>query len=305
MAAVVLGGTGGIGLAIARSLVERGYAVGIASRRAGAVRDAAAQLRDAAAKAWEGRPEGATAAHALLQSGMAPPPVLGIAAEASSKQEVRRVVAETMQAAAAYAEEAVPALQGTQWGGVPCSQMLPLRAAVGCSGMPADGLSMRQSEEEARLGIDSSLMAGLWLTQEAAIAMRRTGGGSVVLVGSAAHLRPRPGQTAYAAAKAGLEGLARSAACELGRFGVRVNVCAPGFIGAGMTLSSLSEAEQLAMAQRSPLRRLGTPADVAAAVEFLASPHDAPLLVRDAGPGASFITGQSLVVDGGLSTSGL
>ena len=59
-------------------------------------------------------------------------------------------------------------------------------------------------------------------------------------MGSAAHLRPRPGQTAYAAAKAGLEGVARSAACELGRFGVRVNVCTPGFIGAGMTLSSES-----------------------------------------------------------------
>lgn len=69
--------------------------------------------------------------------------------------------------------------------------------------------------------------------------------------------------------------------------------------------AGITEAEQLAIAQRSPLRRLGTPADVAAAVDFLASPHDGLLLGRDPGPGASFITGQSLVVDGGISTSGL
>lgn len=240
MAAVILGGTGGIGLAIARSLVERGYAVGIASRREAAVRDAASQLHEAAAKAWASRPAKSDAATVLLERGMGPPPVLGIAAEASSKQDVQRVLQETMQAATAYADEASTALQGTPWSDVASTRMLPLRVAVGCSGVPADGLAMRQSEAEARLAIDSSLMAGLWLTQEAATAMRRTGGGSVVLVGSAAHLRPRPGQSAYAAAKAGLEGVARAAACELGRFGVRVNVCAPGFIAAGMTLSSES-----------------------------------------------------------------
>ena len=68
--------------------------------------------------------------------------------------------------------------------------------------------------------------------------MMRHRQGSIVLMGSAAAARPRVGQAAYAAAKAGMEGLARGAAPELGRFGVRVNVCAPGFVDAGLTLSS-------------------------------------------------------------------
>lgn len=116
--------------------------------------------------------------------------------------------------------------------------------------------------------------------------MRNAGEGRVVLVGSINGSRGKFGQTAYAASKAGLIGLARSAARETGRFGIRVNVVEPGMVRTPMTAALPDEYVQAAIGE-SLLGRLAEPADIAAAVIFLC------------GPGGSHITGQVLRVDGG------
>jgi NAD(P)-dependent dehydrogenase (short-subunit alcohol dehydrogenase family) len=111
-------------------------------------------------------------------------------------------------------------------------------------------------------------------------------GGSVVLVGSINGRRGKVGQSAYAASKAGLVGLAKTAARELGRFGVRVNVVAPGFIDTPMTAVLAAEWRDKAIAE-TVLGRVGAPEDIAAAAAFLLSED------------ARHVTGQVLPVDGG------
>lgn len=112
------------------------------------------------------------------------------------------------------------------------------------------------------------------------------GGPSVVVVSSVVASRASPGLAVYAATKAGLEGFARSLARELGPRGIRVNAVAPGYLETDLS-ASLSEANRSRIVRRTPLGRLGVPADIVGAIEFLA------------GPQASFITGQVLTVDGG------
>ena len=116
--------------------------------------------------------------------------------------------------------------------------------------------------------------------------MRESGEGAVVLISSINGERGKIGQANYAASKAGLLGLGRTAARELGRFGIRVNVIAPGMILTGMT-EKLSEEVRARAEEESVLGRLGTPEDVARACLFLASPL------------ARHVTGQVLRVDGG------
>lgn len=118
--------------------------------------------------------------------------------------------------------------------------------------------------------------------------MAENGGGNIVLLSSVAGSKANPGQTNYSASKAGLCGFARSLAAEVGAFGIRVNVVAPGFIETDMTQAM--SADRLKSARRTiPLRRIGTVEDVAGVTGFLLSKQ------------ASYITGQTIVVDGGLT----
>ena len=114
----------------------------------------------------------------------------------------------------------------------------------------------------------------------------RPGGPSIVVVSSAVATQGSPGLVVYAATKAGLEGLARSLARELGPRGIRVNAVAPGFFATDLS-ASLSAAARARIIRRTPLGRLGLPDDVVGAVEFLT------------GPRAAFITGHVIAVDGG------
>ncbi|MEH1318720.1 SDR family oxidoreductase, partial [Citrobacter farmeri] len=119
-------------------------------------------------------------------------------------------------------------------------------------------------------------------------AMMTQGSGSIVFMSSVTAVKGNSGQTAYAASKAAMIGLTHSLAREVGRFGIRVNCLAPGLIE-GEMVQAIPEARLKAMRQNIPLRRLGRTQDVAHAVAFLA------------GEGSRYLTGQTLVLDGGLS----
>jgi len=161
---------------------------------------------------------------------------------------------------------------------------------VCCAGIARDRMIWKQpvADFDAVLGVN---LRGAWLqVRAAAPAMRAAGWGRIVLIGSINGSRGKAGQTAYAASKAGLIGLARSAARELGPQGVTVNVIEPGWVDTPMTRAAPHEFQAAARAE-SLTGRLSLPEDVAAACAFLASPE------------AGQITGQVLRVDGGQSLS--
>lgn len=157
---------------------------------------------------------------------------------------------------------------------------------VHAAGITRDGMLWKLAPEDWDAVLRVNL-GGAWHLLRALLPHQRAaGGGSVVLVGSINGRRGKVGQSAYAASKAGLVGLAKTAARELGRFAVRVNVVAPGFVDTPMTAPLAPEWRAKALAE-SVLGRVATPDDVAAAAQFLLS---------DA---ARHVTGQVLAVDGG------
>ncbi|TAH39453.1 MAG: SDR family oxidoreductase [Planctomycetota bacterium] len=157
---------------------------------------------------------------------------------------------------------------------------------VCCAGITRDGVIWKLAPEDFDAVLRVNLR-GPWLSLHAAApAMRAAGFGRIVLIGSINGSRGKAGQTAYAAGKAGLVGLARSAARELGRHGVTVNVIEPGWIDTPMT-SGLSPGHRARAEAETLTGRLGRPEDVAAATVFLCSGE------------AGQITGQVLRVDGG------
>jgi 3-oxoacyl-[acyl-carrier protein] reductase len=158
---------------------------------------------------------------------------------------------------------------------------------VNNAGITRDGLLVRMSDDDWRTVLDTNLGGTFNTCRAATRSMMKRRSGSIVNVSSIVGVRGNPGQTNYSASKAGIIGFTKALARELGSRGVRANVVAPGYISTRLT-TELPEELQSAMLANTPLGRFGDPEDVAGAVRFLAS---------DA---ASFVTGEVLLIDGGL-----
>ncbi len=158
---------------------------------------------------------------------------------------------------------------------------------VNNAGITRDGLAMAMKEEDFDAVIETNLK-GAFLCMKAAIRpMMKARYGRIVNLSSVVALRGNPGQVNYCASKAGLIGMTKSLAKEMGARGITVNAVAPGYISTDMT-AALPDAARDAMLSTIPVGRAGSPEDVAAAVAFLASEE------------AGYITGQVLSVDGGM-----
>lgn len=164
----------------------------------------------------------------------------------------------------------------------------PIDVLVNNAGITKDGLFLRMSVDDFDKVVDTNLRSVFLLTKAFSRTLLKAQGGRIVNIGSVVGLTGNVGQANYAASKAGLVGLTKSLAQEFAGRGVTANVVAPGFITSDMT-NAIPEPARAAMLTKIPLGHCGAPEDVANAVVFLCS---------DA---ARYITGQTLVVDGGMT----
>ncbi len=164
----------------------------------------------------------------------------------------------------------------------------PVEVLVANAGITKDGLLMRMSDESFTEVIDANLTGSFRTARRGTAPMMKARKGRIVFISSVAAYLGIAGQSNYAASKAGLIGMARSMARELAPRGITVNVVAPGGVDTDM-VAALNDQQRAAMTAQTPLGRLATPNEVAAAVLFLASPL------------AASITGAIVPVDGGLA----
>ena len=186
---------------------------------------------------------------------------------------VRCDVTDSAQVDAAFGE--VEAAQG------------PVEVLVANAGITRDTLLLRMTDEDFEAVVDANLVGAFRVTRRAAKGMLRLKRGRIVFVSSVVGLTGSAGQANYAASKAGLVGLARSVARELGSRSITANVVAPGFVDTDMT-AALDDERRAEIVAQVPLARYATPDEVAGVITFLA------------GEAAGYITGAVVPVDGGL-----
>jgi 3-oxoacyl-[acyl-carrier protein] reductase len=165
-----------------------------------------------------------------------------------------------------------------------------LGVLVNNAGITQDQLAMRMKDEDWDAVLDTNLKSVFRLSRAVLRPMMKARGGRIINITSVVGASGNPGQANYAAAKAGVAGLTRALAREIGSRGITVNCVAPGFIDTDMT-KALPDEQQAALKGQIPLGRLGSPEDIAHAVAFLASPQ------------AGYITGTELHVNGGMYMS--
>jgi 3-oxoacyl-[acyl-carrier protein] reductase len=158
---------------------------------------------------------------------------------------------------------------------------------VNNAGVTRDGLIARMSDDDWQVVLETNLSSVFYTCRAAARGMMKRRSGAIVNVSSIVGLHGNPGQTNYSASKAGIIGFTKALARELGSRGVRANVVAPGYVTTQLTEVLRDELKDV-MLSNTPLGRFGDPEDVAGAVRFLCSDE------------AAFITGEVLLVDGGL-----
>ena len=206
------------------------------------------------------------------------------------------------EAAAADIQKALEAAGIPGWGAVldvtdgpACEALIgevekrfgPVSILVNNAGITRDNLAMRMKEDEWDAVINTNLKAVFRLSKLVIRGMMKARSGRIINISSVVAASGNPGQINYAAAKAGVAGMSRALAQELGSRNITVNCVAPGFIDTAMT-RALSEEQRNALIQKIPLGRLGQAEDIAHAVAFLASPE------------AAYITGTMLHVNGGM-----
>jgi 3-oxoacyl-[acyl-carrier protein] reductase len=162
-----------------------------------------------------------------------------------------------------------------------------LDVLVNNAGITKDGLILRMDDEDFDAVIDTNLKSAFVTIRTAARPMMRAKGGRIINIGSVSGVAGNAGQANYAASKAGLIGLSKSVAKELAGKNITCNVVAPGFISTDMT-DALNDTIKEKVKEVIPLRRFGQPQEIAGVVSFLA------------GPDSSYVTGQVIVVDGGM-----
>ncbi|KAB0583599.1 3-oxoacyl-ACP reductase FabG [Ideonella dechloratans] len=162
-----------------------------------------------------------------------------------------------------------------------------LHVLVNNAGITRDQLAMRMKDEDWDAVLDTNLKAVFRISRAAIRPMMKQRFGRIISITSVVGASGNPGQANYAAAKAGVAGMTRALARELGSRNITVNCVAPGFIATDMT-EVLPEAQKAALMQQIPLQRLGKPEEIAHAVAFLASAE------------AGYITGTELHVNGGM-----
>lgn len=167
-------------------------------------------------------------------------------------------------------------------------QLGPVTILVSNAGITSDTLLLTMKEEAFTSVLDVNLTGAYRVARRAARGMIRAKGGRLIFISSIVGMTGWPGQTNYAASKAGLIGFARSLVRELGPRNITVNVIAPGPIDTDM-MAALSDDQRAAFTSQIPLGRMGRPEEIAETVAFLAS------------PAAAYITGAVIAVDGGVS----
>ena len=164
----------------------------------------------------------------------------------------------------------------------------PINVLVNNAGITRDGLLMRMKNDDWDDVLEVNLMASVVLCRSAMRAMMKARSGRIISISSVVGVTGNPGQTNYAASKAGMIGFSKSLAAEVASRGITVNVVAPGFIATPMT-DVLDADQKVALLARVPTGRLGTAAEIAASVVFLASDE------------AAYITGTTMHVNGGMA----
>ncbi|MCF8160021.1 MAG: 3-oxoacyl-ACP reductase FabG [Polaromonas sp.] len=162
-----------------------------------------------------------------------------------------------------------------------------LQILVNNAGITRDNLAMRMKDDEWDAVLDTNLKAVFRMSRAVMRTMMKQRYGRIINITSVVGASGNPGQANYAAAKAGVAGMTRALARELGSRNITVNCIAPGFIETDMT-ANLTDEQQKALLGQIPLGHLGKPADIAHAVAYLASPQ------------AAYVTGQELHVNGGM-----